>query len=65
MTHKDINYKVRGDEAKDSDKKMSWRYVQLIFFAKHLRISEKKCTSAAKKRTKQPIFLGKSGQNTI
>mgnify|MGYP003397701318 CR=1 FL=1 len=32
MTHKDINYKVRGDEAKDSDKKMSWRYVQLIFY---------------------------------
>ena len=26
---------------------MSWRYVQLIFFAKHLRISEKKCTFAA------------------
>ena len=26
---------------------MSWRYVQLIFFAKHLRISEKKCTLAA------------------
>ena len=44
---------------------MSWRYVQLIFFAKHLRISEKKCTFAAKKRTKQPIFLGKSGQNAI
>ena len=36
-----------------------------FFFAKHLRISEKKCTFAAKKRTKQPIFLRKSGQNTI
>ena len=44
---------------------MSWRYVQLIFLQKHLRISEKKCTFAAKKRTKQPIFLGKSGQNAI
>ena len=30
-----------------------------------MRISKKKCTFAAKKRTKQPIFLGKSGQNTI
>ena len=36
-----------------------------FFLAKHLRISEKKCTFAAKKRTKQPIFLGKSGQNAI
>ena len=36
-----------------------------FFLAKHLRISEKKCTLAAKKRTKQPIFLGKSGQNAI
>ncbi len=26
---------------------MSWRYVQLIFLQKHLRISEKKCTFAA------------------
>jgi hypothetical protein len=34
-----------------------------FFLQKHLRISEKKCTFAAKKRTKQPIFLGKSGQN--
>ena len=33
--------------------------------AKHLHISEKKCTLAAKKRTKQPVFLGKSGQNAI
>ena len=30
-----------------------------------MRISKKKCTFAAKKRTKQPIFLGKSGQNAI
>ena len=59
--------KVRGErrEARGEDKKMSWRYVQLIFLQKHLRISEKKCTLAAKKRTKQPIFLGKSGQNAI
>ena len=48
---------------------MSWtrpaHFFVAIFFAKHLRISKKKCTLAAKKRTKQPIFLGKSGQNTI
>lgn len=48
---------------------MSWRYVQLIFFAKHLRISKKKCTSAAsflqkhtKNRTKT---LQKHCKNTL
>ena len=44
---------------------MSWMVSNSFFLAKPLRISEKKCTLAAKKRTKQPIFLGKSGQNAI
>lgn len=56
---------IQCQQVYKSLKKMSWRYVQLILLQKHLRISKKKCTSAAKKRTKQPIFLGKSGQNAI
>ena len=52
---------VRGErlEAKGEDKKMSWMMSNSFFFAKHLRISEKKYTHCSEKADKTTDFSRK------